>query len=126
MFFIADTSDTITMAPRVPSTDKMTVAAGKTNGNTMTIIIAVSSVVIFVVLVCVIILAACYFHRQKKKRPAGPAEPNIYTDTPAARVDNTLVMRDRIPSTSHGEVEYEEAAAVAPPYVPPRIKKQKV
>ena len=124
MYFTADTPDMMTIAPGATNTE--TVAAGKTDANTMTIIIAVSSVVIFVVLVCVLVLAACYFHRQNKKRPAEPAEPNIYTDTPAPRVDNTLVMRDHAPSTSHPEVEYEEAAAVAPPFVPPRIKKQKV
>ena len=70
--------------------------------------------------------AAFCLYRQKTKTSltsvtSSSADPNIYSESPTVTVSKGITCEDRHPS--YGEVEYEEAATVKPPVIPPRDKR---
>ena len=69
---------------------------------------------------------AFYLYRQKTKSSltsgtSPSTDPNIYSESPTVTESNGITRDD--PPLSYGEVEYEQAATVTPPVIPPRARR---
>ena len=81
---------------------------------------------LLVVVAAVIAGIAFCLYRQKTKRSltsgtSPSTDPNIYSESPTVTDSNSITHDD--PPPSYAEVEYEEAATVKPPVIPPRANR---
>ena len=95
--------------------------AGEQESTNIPLVAGLVSLVVVVAAVTAGITFCLYRQKTKASGTSPSADPNIYSESPTVTDSNGITHDD--PPLSYGEVEYEEAAPVKPPVIPPRANR---